>query len=202
MSTYEKRETTNDVILQGKIVHVFSTSNVTIMTLATRTATSVVNYPKVVFFSPVKEQADKFKERDYVEISANIQSSKRKPDIKNQVTLALFGESIREAKSVMETAFDMEGNYIPNKNEFKLSGSVVSVNAVTNNIHRITVRTDKNSRPSFVQLTKFINNKNDPILEVRPGEFVYVLGHVQTHKSQKGDETKYFQNYVISEFKK
>lgn len=202
MSTYEKRETTNDVILQGKIVHVFSTPKVTILTLATKTASSVVNYPKVVFFGPVKEQADGFKEHDHVQINANIQSSKKKPEIQNQVTLALFGEAICEAKSVMETAFDVEGNYIPNKNEFKLSGSVVSVNVVTNNIHRITVRTDKNGRPSFVQLTKFINNKNDPILEVRPGEYVYVLGHVQTHKSKKGDEVKYFQNYVISEFKK
>lgn len=200
--TVEKRETINDVVLQGKIVHKFSAPKVTILTLATRNSTSVSNYPKVVFFEALKEAADKFDKNDYVEITGNIQSSKRDPSIKNQVLISIFAESINGAKSEMEEAFCVEGNYISQINEFRISGPVVAVDNPASNILNITVRTDKNGRPSFVKLTRFLKGKSDPALDVRPGDFIYVLGHVQTHKSDAHDETKYFQNYVISELKK
>ena len=63
----EKRETINEVVLQGGIVHKLSTPDVTILTLTTGNITAVKNYPKVVCFRDAKEQADKFKEGDYEE---------------------------------------------------------------------------------------------------------------------------------------
>lgn len=202
MATIEKRETINDVVLQGRIVHKFSAPKVTILTLATRNANSVSNYPKVVCFEELKNEADKFEKGDYVEVKGNIQSSKRNPEIKNQVLISIFAESVKEAKSVMEKTFAVEGNYIPQVNEFRLSGTVVSVDNPAGNILNVTVRTDKNNRPSFVKLTRFLKGGSDPVIDVRPGDFVYILGHVQTHRSDARDETKYFQNYVISELKK
>lgn len=202
MTTYEKRETTNDVTLQGGIVHKFSAPKVTILTLVTKNNASVANYPKVVFFGDMKDEADKFEKGDCVKVTGNIQSSKRKPEIKNQVLTSVFAESIESAKSSMEENFDVIGDFVPYKNEFKISGSVVAVDTSAKGIFNITVRTDKNSRPSFVKLTRFVKGKSYLATEVCVGDYVYVLGHVQTHKSDASGETKYFQNYVITEIKK
>lgn len=193
-----KRETSNDVSLQGVIVHKFSAPKVTILTLSTGNATPVPNYPKVVFFGELKNDADTYEKGDFVQVSGNIQSSKRNPEIKNQVLESIFAESIKGAKSSMEENFDVEGRYIPYKNEFKLSGTVVASDLSTENILNITVRTDKNNRPSFVRLTKFLKGRN---VDIRIGDYVYILGHVQTHKSETENGIKYYQNYVVSEFK-
>ena len=204
MSEKEVKNTTNDVVLQGSIVHKFSTPAVTILTLAVKTSPTIVNYPKVTFFGEAKNKADQFEKGDIVKVDGNIQSSKVNPKIKNQVTLAVFGEDVTGAKTVMEEAFNVEGRYVPHKNEFKIAGTVTSVVAVTPEVLAVTVRTDKNKRPSFVRLTRFVGAKNgtDRVSEVAPGDFIYAVGHVQTHKSAKSGETKYFQNYVVSEFKK
>lgn len=204
MNVKENRETINEVTLQGGITHKFSTDKVTILTLVTKGPNSIANYPKAVFFGEAKKQADQFGKGDFVKISGNIQSSKRNPKIENQVTLAVFGEGVQRAKTVMEDAFNVEGRYVPHQNEFKLAGSVVSVGTATPGILVITVRTNKNGRPSFVSLTRFVNNKNgaNAVADVQVGDFVYAVGHVQTHKSDKNGEAKYFQNYVVSELKK
>lgn len=200
MAINERKETINDVTLQGVIVYKFSAPKVTILTIATGNSTNVPNYPKAVFFGPLKEQADTFEKGDCVKVTGNIQSSKRNPEIKNQVLISVFAEGIEAAKTAMEEAFDIEGNFVQYKNEFKLSGAVVSVDIAASNILNITVRTDKNGRPSFVKLTKFLRGKNS--IDIHPGEFVYVLGQIQTHKSETENGTNYFQNYVISEIKK
>lgn len=194
-----KRETTNDVSLQGIVVHKFSTDKVTILTLSTGNSTVIPNYPKVVFFGELKTEADNYEKGDFVKVLGNIQSSKRNPEIKNQVLESIFAEKIEGAKSSMKEKFGVEGRYIPFKNEFNLSGTVVAVDLSTENILNVTVRTDKNGRPSFVRTTKFLNSGK--AIDVSVGDFVYALGHIQTHKSEKNDEVKYFQNYVVSEFK-
>ena len=198
----EKRETINELVLQGGIVHKLSTSDVTILTITTGNITSIKNYPKVVCFREAKEQADKFKEGDYVRVTANIQSSKRNPKIKNQALESIFAESVEEAKSVMEEKFNVEGYFVAYQNELKICGPVVSTSSLAGNVCNIVVRTMKNDRLSFVKLTKFIKSPNDPALAIAPGDYVYALGHIQTRKKEVNGKPHTFQNCVISEIKK
>ena len=154
-----KKETSNEVNLQGKIVYKYSTPKATMLTLSIKNPlTSVKNFPNIVFFGEAKRQADTFNEQDFVKVIAHLQSSKRNPAIKNQITLSIFGDQICGAKSTMETNFNVEGDYFPYKNEFKLAGPAIASRAIAENLHEITIKTEKGGRPSFVKLTKFINN--------------------------------------------
>lgn len=196
------KETINEVVLQGRISYKFSTPKATVLTLTVDGATGVYNYPRVVCFGKVKEEADKFEKGNFVKVTGNIQSSKRNPKVKNQSLESVFAESVEEAKTVMKEAFDVDGHFVSQKNEFKVGGEVTGTENLTGNIYNLVVKTSKNGRISFVKLTKFVKSPEDPIFGVNPGDDVYVLGHIQTRKKTENGISQYFQNYVISEIKK
>jgi single-stranded DNA-binding protein len=196
------KETINEVVLQGSVAYKFSTSEATVLTLIVNGATNVSNYPRVVCFGEAKKQADEFEKGDFVKVTGNIQSSKRKPKIKNQSLESVFAESVEKAKTVMEETFEVDGHYVSYKNDFKIGGEVTATECLTGNIYNITVKTTKNNRLSFVRLTKFVKSTDDAVLSIAPGDYVYVLGHIQTRKKTDNGVSQYFQNYIISEVKK
>ncbi len=196
------KETINDVVLQGSVAYKYSTPEATVLTMIVGGATNVSNYPKVVCFGEAKKQADEFEKGDFVKVTGNIQSSKRKPKVKNQSLESVFAESVEKAKSVMEEAFEVDGHFVSYKNEFKIGGEVTATECLTGNICNITVKTTKNNRLSFVRLTKFVRSTEDVVLSIAPGDYVYVLGHIQTRKKTENGVSQYYQNYVISEVKK
>ena len=196
------KETINEVVLQGGVAYKFSTSEATVLTLIVSGATNVTNFPKVVCFGEAKKQADKFEKGDFVKVTGNIQSSKRKPKIKNQSLESVFAESVEKAKTDMEETFDVDGRYVTYKNGFKIGGEVTATECLSGNIYNITVKTMKNNRPSFVRLTRFVKSNEDTVLSIAPGDYVYVLGHIQTRKKTEDGVSQYYQNYIISEVKK
>lgn len=197
----EKRETINEVVLQGGVAYKYSTESVTILTLAIGAKESK-NFPRAVFFGDAKKEADKFQKGDFVKISGNIQSSKKIPKIKNQETESIFGETIEKAKSSMEENFEVEGSFVSYKNEIKVAGTVVAAECLNGDIYNITIRTNKNDRLSFVKLTRYIRTKDDPIFSVLIGDYVYVIGVIQTAKKEKDGSPYTFQNFIVSEIKK
>ena len=196
------KETVNEVVLQGSVAYKFSNDDATVLTLIVGGATNVSNYPKVVCFGEAKKQADKFEKGDFVKVTGNIQSSKRKPKVKNQSLESVFAESVEKAKTDMEETFKVDGHYVTYKNFFKVSGEVTATECLAGNIYNITVKTTKNGRLSFVRLTKFVKSAEDSVLAIAPGDYVYVLGHIQTRKKTDNGVSQYFQNYIISEVKK
>ena len=85
----------NDVTIQGTIVHKFVTPKIAILTISTGNATSIVNYPKVLFFGDLREQVEKnYEVKDHVTIKGNIQSSRKKEGVVKQVRQSIFAESI------------------------------------------------------------------------------------------------------------
>ena len=196
------KETINEVVLQGAVAYKFSNAEATVLTLIVGGTTNVSNYPRVVCFGETKKQADQFEKGDFVKVTGNIQSSKRKPKIKNQSLESVFAETVEKAKTDMEETFSVDGHYVSNKNSFKIGGEVTGTESLAGNIYNITVKTTKNNRLSFVKLTRFVKSTEDVTLSVNPGDYVYVLGHIQTRKKTENGVTQYFQNYVISEITK
>lgn len=195
----------NDVIIQGVIVHKFVTPKVAILTISTGSATPTTNYPKVTFFEDVRtEVEEKFKEGDHVCIHGNIQSSKPKPDVKNQTMVAVFGESIEFTHSNMEEAFgvDVATSYKSFKNELKISGVVTRIECPTSNMVRLRVFTRKNGRPSFVPLVHFTRKPEEVLAKIHPQDRICAIGSVQTEKKTIRDEIRYFENYVVNEIVK
>lgn len=195
----------NDVTIQGTIVHKFVTPKIAILTISTGNATSIVNYPKVLFFGDLREQVEKnYEVKDHVTIKGNIQSSRKKEGVVNQVRQSIFAESIERTPSVMKSAFNVESEHShkPFVNSFKIAGQVVSLECPYLNIVRIVVRVRKNGRLSFVPLVRHTRDAAKILSEIHPNDNVCVVGSVQTSKSVKEDGTRYYENYVINEINK
>lgn len=200
-NTKRANEDLNEVVIQGRVVHRFATDKTTILTISTGRATISTNYPKVVFFGDMKDEAAKCAVGSYVRAVGNIQSSKRNPKIKNQTTLSIFGESVGPAPTQFEEDHGIPGLYASSVNHFKLAGTITAIDIPTRNMVRFTVKCVKNGRPSFVNLAFFSKEPAKVVAAHLPGSFVRVSGSVQTSKTTKNGEVHHYQSYVASELK-
>lgn len=201
-----KFQSVNEVTVQGVIVHKFCTDKVAILTINTGNSTPVVNYPKVVFFGKVHDEiAENYKVNDHVCIKGNIQSSRRKPGIKDQVMQSIFGESIEKTQSLMEGAFkitNVKNSYKPFANSFKIAGTVVSTKKLSDSTIGITLRTQKNGHISFVRLVHFSRNVDKSLAELHKGDYICGVGCVQTAKKTTPKGVAHYEDFVILELGK
>lgn len=200
----DKLKNINDVTVQGVIVHEFHTDKVAILTINTGNSTPVPNYPKVVFFGDIKDKVvANFKVSDHVCVKGNIQSSKRKENIKNQIMQTVFGESIEKTQSLMEDAFDMDtvkNSYKPFQNTFRISGNVLSIHQMSKGVVSILLRTEKNGHISFPRLVYFERDGADIMKDVNKNDFICAVGCVQTSKKETKNGTNYYEDFVILEY--
>ena len=198
-------QTRNDVYLNGTIVHKFVTPKIAILTIGTGNATPTQNFPKVLFFGYIiKEIDEKYNIGDHVDIVWNIQSSRRRPDIKNQNMVSIFGETIKFSESVMKETFgiDVGEKTFRYKNEINICGKVTGIEKKYSNLVKIRVETHKNDRLSYVNLVHYTNNPEKLLSEIKTGDNVYIIGCVQTTKKGTGDDIHHFENYVATEIMK
>lgn len=194
------RKDINEVELQGKVLHKYATDKVTVITLTTGRATKTPNSPKVLFFGDIKDEAAKFNVGDKVRILGHIQSVKPNPAIKNHETLSIHGYAIEKANTQFEQDFDLPGEYVVPINHFKVSGLIVDVSIPHQAIIIVTVKTVRESRPSFVKILYFPRNQAS-VGKLYPGEYVRVSGYVQTEKRTVKDEILHTQSYVAAEIR-
>ena len=199
----------NDVVAQGVIVHKYSTDKVTILTISTGKATQVVNYPKFVFFGEAKVEADKFEKYDNVQIKGNVQSSRRTKDGKRFTTQSCYGEEIKRTPRDMERMFGInDGKFEDPVNHVELAGELVSVEATTEGILKILLRTVKNGRVSNVQIFEFTNKAKEKAEKLHKGDNVCVVGTIQTIKKERinketsESEAAYYENVVAKVLRK
>lgn len=200
------QKSTNNVLLKGTIVHKFVTPDVAILTINTGKSTPVVNFPKVLFFGDLRSEVEeKYDMGDHVTVTGNIQSSKRKETIKNQIMQSVFAESISETESLMEKAFGIctDSSYKTYENSFNIAGEVMSLDCPTDSMVRMTIRTYKNNRVSFARYVYYTTDVESVLSAVHPKDWIYAVGCIQTNKvHRKNGETQYFQNYVLTEIAK
>lgn len=199
----------NDVVAQGVIVHKYSTDKVTILTISTGKATQIVNYPKFVFFGEAKVEADKFEKYDNVQIKGNVQSSRRTKDGKRFTTQSCYGEEIKRTPRDMERMFGInDGKFEDPVNHVELAGELVSVEATTEGILKILLRTVKNGRVSNVQIFEFTNKAKEKAEKLHKGDNVCVVGTIQTIKKERinketsESEAAYYENVVAKVLRK
>ena len=192
-------EFVNEVAIQGRLIHKYSTEKTTILTVNVGRPGTTPDYPKIVFFGPAKEDAAKYETGSFVKITGNIQSSKKNPNIKNQVLVSIFGESISPAETQFEKDFDVPGIYAPIVNHFRLAGNIVSVDIPSKNVARFTVRCHTNGHLSLIPIVYFSKDPAKVVAEHLPGTFVRAYGSVQTSKTVKNGASRYYQSYIATE---
>lgn len=197
----------NDVLIQGIIVHKFVTPKIAILTINTGNASAVPNYPKILFFGELRTRVENdFNIRDHVTITGNLQSSKPKEGVKNQIMQAIFGESIEVSQSIIENAFGVSSDRTSRRefvNTFKIAGEVMSIDYSSPRIVHVVIKTLKNNRPSFVRFDYYTRDPEKFLTQIHPRDFVCAVGSIQTNKHTNArGETRYFENYVLSEVEK
>ena len=188
------------------IVHKFVTPDVAILTLSTGKATPVTNFPKILFFGELRNKVEKdFEQGSHVTVVGNIQSSKKKDNIKNQILQSIFAESIEKTESLMEEAFGVSTStsYKKYENTFKIAGEVMALDCPAESMIRMTIKTIKAGRVSYARYVYYTASPEDVLSSIHPKDYVLGVGCVQTNKTKKKNgETQYFQNYVITELAK
>jgi len=194
----------NEIEVRGTIVHKYATDKTTILTISTGKATTVPNYPKVVFFGDIAKKVDtEYNLYDNVSIKGNVQSSRRVDGEKVFYTQSIFGEEIGRTPKEMENAFGLEGEKFEAPiNEAKIAGVVTSVSTPSTNIVKFNVKTIKNGRNSVVQLFFFTKEVGTVMETIRPQDNICVIGTIQTTKKERKGETVHFENVVVSEIQK
>lgn len=180
-------KTENTVTLRGTIVHLFYTDKVAIVTI--KAITELPNTPKILFFGELIEKVvANYGVDDLVEITGNIQSSKRKPNVEHQQLISIFGESIHKISD------------IPNRmesNSFTLAGTCLYVQKKCENLLKIKVVTVKCGHVSFVECDYYTSTPDEILERFYKGQTLRITGSVQTVKRIKGTEIRYYQNYVV-----
>ena len=195
----------NNVILEGVIVHKFVTPKIAILTIGTGNATPTPNYPKVLYFGDfIKTIEENYNVGDHVKATGNIQSSKKRSDIKNQNLVSIFGEGIEKSESIMKEKFGIESDnsFYRFKNEINIAGEVTKIEQTFSNIVKIRVLTNKNNRISYVNMVYYTDKPEMLLSDYHVGDNVGIIGCVQTTKKSKDGETHHFENYVINEIHK
>ncbi|MBQ2389165.1 MAG: hypothetical protein II305_03840 [Clostridia bacterium] len=193
---------TNNVVLQGIIVHKFVTPKAVILTVNTKNATPKPNFPKVVFTGELRNKvAELYEVGNHVRVTGNIQSLRPRPDVQNQRLVSIYGETIELTKSAMNNAFDIdsEDSYKPFVNAIEIAGTVSRVEALSPGILRMKVSVQKNGRLSFVPLVQFTDKAKEVAEKIHVGDQVYVIGCVQTVKKNTHNVEKHFENYIALE---
>lgn len=190
----------NDIMLRGFVVHKFEAKGATMITISTGTAGKVPNYPKVVCFGKNIEIAKNINVGDNITVRGNIQSSRRRKDDEEFYTQSIFADEIMKSPKMLEEEFGITGKkFAPPINEAKFAGVVQYIYSPAKNIVKVTIRTIKNKRISYVVMTYFTKSVGKVMESIRVNNNVCAVGSIQTSKKTKDNEILHYENVIISD---
>lgn len=188
----------NKSILRGTIIRKIRKDNkwvlITIVTHSNPMLGSRRDYPTVFFYGNEIELADKFDAGDHVTIEAMITTSR------THHTETVYGTNISETSKEEDKELGISniGRFLPDKNEACVKGEIVHIfdtkNAKTN-LMIVTVKTVINGVIAFPQIACF-GRQYDVIKDLRDGDCVCVLAHVQTDTEYKNGQRIRHQSLV------
>lgn len=196
----------NLVFISGRIVNIYETDKVYIMTIATGETDkkSVKNFPKILFFKRngiVPCGANKFSFYENVKINAHIISSV----FKGSLTQSIVGDSVEANETLAIDKYlklptkDSLNNmlYQFDRNEFIITGTVIK-KTVVNNSHLFMLSLNEyGKKECIVPLCYFKCPKNHTPSYIEEGMRIVAYGKVQT--DYKPETREFFQAFDIKD---
>ena len=168
----------NEIQIKGKILYVYETPRKGNLLVRVGCKGNVVLC--FICNQSLKEQFRSFSVGDYINLTGNIQSSKRD----DKITYTVFVESI------IPLEFSDRSFY----NQFWLNGTVAAIQHL-NECIKIIIKTENESRISYVPVVFYYPDIRKLNFEV--GEKIATTGSVQSVRKKSADgEYVYYQNYV------
>jgi hypothetical protein len=190
LSSEERLPDTNEVLLQGQIVNLYETANVTLVTLRVISQgerEEYIFYPRTVFFDPLRDDCRQYAVRDRVQIHGYVSQSR--PSNDRVYPQSLIGRSITPAVDGMQSAFGLTGDAVMGTfpidyDQFKMVGTVNDVHVGTKNNISFTLSMNTDGRKRFVPLVMFQTETFNPLPLLVPGKRLAVVGHYRTTKQR------------------
>ena len=168
----------NEVMLKGKILYIYTTPNKGNVLVKVGCKGNVVQC--FICNEMLKEHFKEFNVGDYINLTGNVQSTKRN----EVISYTVFVESIIPPEYTDKAYY----------NQFWLEGTTAAVCELTNCL-RITIHTESEGRYSFVPVVFYYPDIRRLNFEV--GERIHTQGSIQSVRKKDADgEYIYFQNYV------
>ncbi len=189
----------NKSIIRGTVIRKIRKEDkwvlLTILTHSNPMLGSRRDYPTVFFYGNEIELADKFNEGDHVTIEAMITTSRY------HRTETVYGIAISETKKEEDKDLGIIdlGRFLPDKNEVCIKGEIVHMFDTKNtkaNLIIVTVKTVVNGIIAFPQIACFGRQYNSVIKELKDGDYVCILAHVQTDTEYKDGQRIRHQSLV------
>ena len=180
-------------VIKGKITNIKKMPGIVVMQVYTKTK-KVPNFPTVVFTGENAKEAEKFEKKDRVEIIGSIETIKIKNNDNNsfKISQEFSGYQIKKAKSLLESpATDKQF-----ENTVKVSGQIVAINELTDNIKTLTVSCKENT----VKVTIY-NADSDfyKTNELKEGNDIVAFCSIQTKFKERDDNKKIKRDDLILE---
>ena len=177
------KQMNNIVELKGKIVCKYVTPNKNNVLLKIGCRGNAISC--FTADDSLKRQLQSFEVGDYINITGNIQSSKRQ----DRITQVVFIDEIRPPKYTDISLY----------NQFWLNGTVVKMQEL-DNCMRIIIRTDNDGRISYVPVVYFHPDVRRLNFEI--GQSIHTQGSIQSvRKADSKGGYVFYQNYVGSQDK-
>lgn len=177
----------NEVTLKGTIVKVVAAKKVTAITLCTRAAVTVSNYPTVMFFGENGPKAATFKEGERVIIKGTLQSYDETKLRKGQSAVLTTGFSIEydHTEEINETTGDLALRPIEtacrqDENTFEVRGQILAIESSKRGETTVTIRTIVGGRWSTIKYPYFARNTDYFLKNIFVHQFVKGVGTIQT----------------------
>lgn len=183
----------NLVELRGRVVHIYSKPNATILTIKTIYGSNVPNYPQITFKGKLAEKVKELKIGDNVDIEGFIKSRKFIEEIDGNEKITYL-QSIRGINVNKTTEKSM--------NEVTVSGEIVKISECRDGVIMLVVKSRNGKKFSNVLGYLYSKVTKEILAHFNVGDKVEIKGNIQTKKRVYPDITRYYQDLTLRKIRK
>ena len=179
----------NLVKITGKVVHVYSYNQVTILSIRTIYGSKVPNYPQVKFYGELAAKAALIEVGDTVAVEGHYVSRMNIVDDRNTYKQEIIGRMVEKQE-------DETKNYL---NEVSLSGKIVKLTECREGVIMMVIKTRFKKYVNNIMAFIYPGDIKEILDNYQVNDIVRVKGNIQTKKRVYPDITRYYQDLTLRE---
>ena len=207
---YPAVKDTNKVLIEGRLIHVFTSPRTTLLTVMTMTGWDR-NMPSAISITvppELKEQALALNIKDVIKVEGVYRTVIRtnKETGEKQYVYNVTARSLEKAKSDLEALTGIEGgrSYGASYNKVILVGDIARTSQVRKGTTQITLKTSVpgSDRAFYADARLYAKNMKKLAPQLIVGNHICLIGEIQTKVIEKeGCKKEYIHNLVVSDIR-
>lgn len=179
----------NLVKITGKVVHVYSYNQTTVLSIRTIYGSKIPNYPQVKFYGELAAKAALIEVGDTVVVEGHYVSRINVVDDRNTYKQEIIGRMVEKQE-------DETKGYL---NEVSLSGKIVKLTECREGVIMIVIKTRFKKYVNNIMAFIYPSDVKEILDNYEVNDIVKVKGNIQTKKRVYPDITRYYQDLTLRE---